>query len=219
LIRWNDPETGLVPPLKFIPLLEETGLIIQVGAWALRHAVLDYQKLSSKGLVCPRIAVNVSPLQLRQKDFANSLGAVIGLGTGQAHGLDLEITESVIMENIESNIGQLRAIQAMGVNIAIDDFGTGYSSLAYISKLPVNTLKIDRSFVKSMAHSVEDMNIVSTIIALAHSLKLKVVAEGVETQDQYDALRRLQCDEMQGYLVSVPLPIEDMEALLRRLPG
>jgi diguanylate cyclase (GGDEF)-like protein/PAS domain S-box-containing protein len=217
LIRWNDPESGLVPPLSFIPLLEETGLILQVGAWALKQAVSDYQALSGKGVACPRIAVNVSPLQLRQKDFAGSVADAIGWSRRQNHGVDLEITESVIMENIESNIAQLRAIRAMGVNVAVDDFGTGYSSLAYISKLPVNTLKIDRSFVKGMAHSPEDRNIVSTIISLAHSLNLKVVAEGVETEEQRNLLQRLQCDEMQGYLISAPVPMEQIEVMLGRM--
>jgi diguanylate cyclase (GGDEF)-like protein/PAS domain S-box-containing protein len=219
LIRWNDPETGLVPPLKFIALLEETGLIIPVGAWALAQAVTDYRQLSAKGIACPRIAVNVSPLQLRQKDFASSVAAVIESGAGRSHGLDLEITESVIMQNIESNIALLHAVRAMSVNIAIDDFGTGYSSLAYIAKLPVNTLKIDRSFVLAMGHSEEDRNIVSTIISLAHSLNLKVVAEGVESEVQQNLLRSLRCDEMQGYLFSAPVPVEQIEAMLRQLPA
>jgi EAL domain-containing protein (putative c-di-GMP-specific phosphodiesterase class I) len=156
-------------------------------------------------------------LQLRQKDFAGSVADAIGWSRRQIHGVDLEITESVIMENIESNIAQLRAIRAMGVNVAVDDFGTGYSSLAYISKLPVNTLKIDRSFVKGMAHSPEDRNIVSTIISLAHSLNLKVVAEGVETEEQRNLLQRLQCDEMQGYLISAPVPMEQIEVMLGRM--
>ncbi|MEO8157957.1 MAG: EAL domain-containing protein [Betaproteobacteria bacterium] len=216
LIRWNHPKMGLVPPMHFIPLLEETGLILQVGAWALKQAVSDYQALCANGLDCPRIAVNVSPLQLRQKDFAGAVADAIGWSTRQIHGLDLEITESVIMENIENNITQLKAVREMGLNIAIDDFGTGYSSLAYIAKLPVNTLKIDRSFVLAMGHSAEDRGIVSTIISLAHSLNLQVVAEGVETQEQRNLLRRLQCDEMQGYLFSAPVPIEQIEALLRR---
>jgi diguanylate cyclase (GGDEF)-like protein/PAS domain S-box-containing protein len=215
LIRWNNPETGLVPPLKFIPLLEETGLIIPVGAWALGQAAADYRALTDKGLVCPRIAVNVSPLQLKQKDFAQSIAVAVGASSSGAHGLDLEITESVIMENVENSIAQLRAARAIGINIAIDDFGTGYSSLAYIARLPVDTLKIDRSFIMAMEGSAEDRNIVSTIISLAHALGLKVVAEGVETQSQQDLLRGLQCDQMQGYLFSAPVPIERIEAMLR----
>ena len=216
LIRWNDPETGLVPPLKFIPLLEEIGLIMPVGEWALRKAMADFGDLCARGVACPRMAVNVSPTQLKQKDFAGSVAAVIGHNRHANHGLDLEITESVIMENIGSNIRQLQAVRDLGVNIAIDDFGTGYSSLAYIARLPVNTLKIDRSFVLAMAHSAEDRNIVSTIISLAHSLGLKVVAEGVETAEQLDFLRALQCDQIQGYLISMPLPIEKLEGLLHK---
>jgi diguanylate cyclase (GGDEF)-like protein/PAS domain S-box-containing protein len=219
LIRWNNPKLGLVPPLRFIPLLEETGLVLQVGAWALKQAMTDYRALLVKRIACPRIAVNMSPLQLRQKDFAKSVNRAVGWGTDQIEGLELEITESVIMENIENNIAQLKAMQSMGVSIAIDDFGTGYSSLAYIAKLPVNTLKVDRSFVLAMNHSAEDRNIVSTIISLAHSLDMKVVAEGVETQEQLDLLRGLQCDEMQGYLFSAPLPIAQIEDMLRRLAG
>jgi EAL domain-containing protein (putative c-di-GMP-specific phosphodiesterase class I) len=207
---------GLVAPARFIPLLEETGLILQVGTWALRQAVADYYKLFNKDMTCPRIAVNVSPLQLRQKGFANSVAEAIKLGGSVNQGLDLEITESVIMENIEQNITQLKAVRRMGVNVAVDDFGTGYSSLAYISKLPVNTLKIDRSFVQAMERSLEDTNIVSTIITLAHSLKLNVIAEGVETEAQRAQLQELKCDEMQGYLFSRPVPIDEIEALLRR---
>ena len=219
LIRWNNPKLGLVPPLRFIPLLEETGLILQVGAWALKRAMTDYWALSAKGIACPRIAVNMSPLQLRQKDFARSVASAVGSDADKIEGLELEITESVIMENIESNIPQLKAMQSMGVHIAIDDFGTGYSSLAYIAKLPVDTLKVDRSFVLAMSHSAEDRNIVSTIISLAHSLHLKVVAEGVETQQQLDMLRALNCDEMQGYLFSAPVPVGQIEDMLRRLAG
>jgi len=217
LIRWNHPESGLVPPMEFIPLLEETALIFHVGAWALGQAVSDYRTMSAKGIACPRIAVNVSPLQLRQKDFANSVANAIGWAAGRIHGLDLEITESVIMENIKENTAQIRAVRDMGVNVAVDDFGTGYSSLAYISKLPVNTLKIDRSFVLAMEHSADDLNIVSTIITLAHSLKLNVIAEGVETEAQRRLLHGLKCDEMQGFLFSPPAPIEKIEAMLRGL--
>jgi diguanylate cyclase (GGDEF)-like protein len=215
LIRWNDPETGLVQPLTFIPLLEETGLILEVGAWVLEQAVSDYRALSADVADCPRIAVNVSPLQLRQKDLAGAIAAAIGDPHGRALGLDIEITESVVMENIENNIAKLQAIRDMGVGIAIDDFGTGYSSLAYISKLPVNTLKIDRSFVHTMARSAEDQSIVSSIISLAHALRLKVVAEGVETQEQRALLRSLGCDQMQGFLIAPPAPIARIRDLLK----
>jgi diguanylate cyclase (GGDEF)-like protein/PAS domain S-box-containing protein len=217
LIRWNDPETGrLIPPLQFIPLLEETGLIVQVGAWALGQAALDYRELCSHGISCPRIAVNVSPLQFRQKNFASTVFSATGGIGARVDGIDLEITESVIMENIESNIAQLLAVREMGMHVAIDDFGTGYSSLAYLAKLPVTTLKIDRSFVLAMKDSTEDRAIISTIISLGHSVGLQVVAEGVETQDQQDALCELSCDEMQGYLFSAPVPVAGLRSLLRK---
>ncbi|HEY6862532.1 MAG TPA: EAL domain-containing protein [Burkholderiales bacterium] len=214
LMRWNDRDQGLVHPLTFIPLLEETGLILEVGAWALEQAATDYRALSESVADCPRIAVNVSPLQLRQKDFAAAVGAAVR-ADGHALGLDIEITESVVMDHIENNIAKLKAIRDMGVGIAIDDFGTGYSSLAYISRLPVNTLKIDRSFVHTMARNAEDQSIVSSIISLAHSLRLKVVAEGVETQEQRALLRSLGCDEMQGFLLAPAVPIGRVRDLLR----
>jgi diguanylate cyclase (GGDEF)-like protein len=219
LIRWNDSEHGLVQPLTFVPLLEETGLILEVGAWVLEQAAADYRALSATVADCPRIAVNVSPLQLRQKDFAAGFAAAIGRVEEGALGLDLEITESVLMENIESNIAKLQAIRDMGVGIAIDDFGTGYSSLAYISKLPVSALKIDRSFVHTMARNPEDRSIVSSIISLAHALRLKVVAEGVDTEEQRALLRSLGCDQIQGYLVAPPVPIARVRELLRRPEG
>jgi EAL domain-containing protein (putative c-di-GMP-specific phosphodiesterase class I) len=215
LIRWNDPETGLVPPLKFIPLLEETGMILEAGRWAMQKAVADYREWHTQGLQPPRIAVNVSPIQLRQKDFVEVVRDVIGGAAAGPHGLDLEITESLIMEDIEGNIEKLRAVRDMGVNVAIDDFGTGYSSLRYLAKLPVNALKIDRSFIITMTGSADSMTIVSTIISLAHALNLKVIAEGVDAEEQRKLLRLLKCDEMQGYLFSRPVPKDDVLALLQ----
>ncbi|HEY8856283.1 MAG TPA: EAL domain-containing protein [Rugosibacter sp.] len=212
LIRWNDPRTGLVPPGHFIPILEETGLIYDVGRWALRQAIADYLRWRAAGLPAVRIAVNVSPLQLRHRGFIDEISQVVGIDAQAAAGLELEITESLIMEDIKHNITSLQAIRAMGVRIAIDDFGTGFSSLSYLAKLPVDTLKIDRSFVIGMTAEPEGLALVSTIINLAHALKLKVVAEGVETEEQSRLLRLLNCDEMQGYLFSKPLPVEVFEA-------
>lgn len=214
LIRWNDPETGMVPPLEFIPLLEETGLILKVGEWVIRQALADYRRWLAAGLQPPRIAVNVSPIQLRHKDFVSVVRQAIGEGQMNTHGLDLEITESLIMEGVEQNILKLSALRGMNVAIAIDDFGTGYSSLAYVAKLPVDVLKIDRAFVVNMESSAESKAIVSVIISLAHSLKLKVVAEGVETEAQAKFLRSLHCEQMQGYLFSRPVPADKMEAML-----
>ena len=212
LIRWNDPRTGLVPPGRFIPILEETGLIYEVGRWALRKAIEDYLRWRAAGLAAVRIAVNVSPLQLRDRGFIAEIKEAIGIDANAAAGLELEITESMVMEDVKQNIASLQAIRAMGVSIAIDDFGTGFSSLSHLSKLPVDTLKIDRSFVIDMTTAPEGLALVSTIITLAHSLKLKVVAEGVETEEQSRLLRLLACDEMQGYLFSKPVPRDMFEA-------
>ena len=158
-----------------------------------------------------RIAVNVSPLQLRHRGFIAEIEQAIGVDPQAAAGLELEITESVIMEDVKGNIASLQAIRALGITIAIDDFGTGFSSLAYLAKLPVDTLKIDRSFVIDMTAGPQGLALVSTIINLAHALQLKVVAEGVETEEQQRLLRLLNCDEMQGYLFSKPVPSEIFE--------
>jgi diguanylate cyclase (GGDEF)-like protein/PAS domain S-box-containing protein len=206
LIRWNDPRTGLVPPGRFIPILEDTGLIYEVGRWALRKAIEDYLRWRAAGLAAVRIAVNVSPLQLRSRGFVAEIRQAVGTHAHAAGGLELEITESLIMADIKLSIASLQAIRTMGVSIAIDDFGTGFSSLSYLSKLPVDTLKIDRSFVHEMTAAPDGQALVSTIINLAHSLKLKVVAEGVETEEQSRLLRLLDCDEMQGFLFSKPVP-------------
>ncbi len=214
LIRWNDPEAGLVPPGAFIPLLEETGMILEAGRGVIRQALEDHREWSARGLEPPRIAVNVSPVQLRQKDFVDEVRNAIREFTADHHGLDLEITESLVMEDIEGNIAKLRRLRDMGINIVIDDFGTGYSSLGYLAKLPVNALKIDRSFISTMASNPDSMTIVSTIISLAHSLSLKVVAEGVETDEQAKFLRLLKCEEAQGYLISKPLAAAEISGLL-----
>ncbi len=206
MIRWNDPQTGLVPPARFIPILEETGLIFEVGRWALRKAIQEHLRWRAAGLPPVRIAVNVSPMQLRNRGFVAEIEAAISMDAGAAAGLELEITESLIMEDIKHTIGTLRAIRALGVSIAIDDFGTGFSSLSYLAKLPADTLKIDRSFVTDMSAGPEGIALISTIISLAHSLKLKVVAEGVETNEQTRALRAMSCDEMQGFVLSRPVP-------------
>jgi EAL domain-containing protein (putative c-di-GMP-specific phosphodiesterase class I) len=212
LIRWQSRDLGLVPPMHFIPLLEQTGLILEVGAWALRRAALDFRRWSELGLNALRIAVNVSPIQLRRRDFVGSLRNALGEGSP---GIDLEITESLIMEDIQGSTEKLEAARRLGANIAIDDFGTGYSSLAYLAKLPVQELKIDRSFIITMLKDPTVMTLVSTIISLAHSLGLKVVAEGVEAEDQAKELRRLGCDQMQGYLFSKPVSFDEIVVLLR----
>jgi diguanylate cyclase (GGDEF)-like protein/PAS domain S-box-containing protein len=215
LIRWQSPELGLVPPGKFIPLLEETGMIAEVGAWALQQASIDRALWREKRTQAPRVAVNVSTVQLQRSDFVRTVANVLKL-SGDDPGLDIEVTESLIMSDPDGNIAKLRSIRDLGVKVSIDDFGTGYSSLAYLTRLPAQELKIDRSFVIAMLDDPGAMTLVSTIISLAHSLKLVVVAEGVESEEQAKFLRLLRCDQMQGFLISKPLAFEDMTAYLRR---
>jgi diguanylate cyclase (GGDEF)-like protein/PAS domain S-box-containing protein len=212
LLRWNDPVTGLVSPSRIIPILEETGLMHDVGRWALNEAVATHRRWHMAGLKAVCIAVNVSPMQLRNREFVAEIREAIGDDPMAAAGLELEITESLIMEDVRVSIGSLRAIRALGVRIAIDDFGTGFSSLSYLARLPVHTLKIDRSFVIDMGAGPEGLALVSTIINLAHSMKLNVVAEGVETEEQSRLLRLLNCDEIQGYWFGHPVPSDVFEA-------
>jgi len=217
LIRWNSPTQGLVPPMKFIPVMEETGQILEVGLWALSQAARDHRHWVERGMAAPRIAVNVSAVQLRKPDFVSTVEAALACGA-VPHGIDIEITESLAMQDIESTIGKLHALRALGIELSIDDFGTGYSSLAYLARLPAQTLKIDRAFISTMLVDQNNMTLVSTMISLAHSLHKKVVAEGVETEEQARMLQALRCDEMQGYLVSRPLPFDQITALLEQ-PG
>jgi len=206
LIRWNDPNTGLVPPSRFISILEETGLINAVGRWALHRAVADYLCWRRAGLSAVRIAVNVSPLQLGSQGFVKEIERIIGTDPLAAEGLELEITESLIMADVKHSVASLQKLRAMGVTVAIDDFGTGFSSLSYLAKLPINTVKIDRSFVADLTTARGSSVLVAMIINLAHSLKLTVVAEGVETAEQSRILGELGCDNVQGYFYSKPIP-------------
>jgi len=214
LLRWNSPTQGLVAPNRFIPLLEETGLILEVGLWVVRRAALDSAAWRSRGLAPPRIAVNVSAVQLQEADFATALDHA-ARGAEATHNIDIELTESLVMEDVEANTHKLQALRDLGFQLAIDDFGTGYSSLAYLSKLPAEVLKIDRAFIASMLEDPDNLTLVATMISLAHSLRLKVVAEGVETEEQAKMLRLLRCDQMQGYLTGAPVAFDRMTELLR----
>jgi diguanylate cyclase (GGDEF)-like protein len=216
LLRYIDPETGMVLPGRFIPLLEESGMIIEIGAWTMRRAAEDLRHWRRLNLNPPRVAVNVSPIQLRQKNFVTSLRQILRETDGRSDGLDVEITESAVMEEVTQNIAKLAAVREMGFHIAIDDFGTGYSSLSYLSRLPLNALKIDRSFIIDMTERPNSLAIVTAIISLAHSLDLQVVAEGVELEEQAKLLRLLRCDLIQGNLSSPPLPAEEIITLLGR---
>lgn len=219
LIRWQDGERGLVPPVDFIPVLEETGMIVEVGRWVVEQSFADLRAWSAQGISVPRVAVNVSAIQLQNRDFVERMVAEMSRGGNYPEWLEVEITESVVMDNIEDSIRKLTLLRGLGVTVAMDDFGTGYSSLSYLGKLPLDTLKIDRTFVSGMTDSKEDAAIVSTIITLGHGLNLKVVAEGVETAVQSNMLKALGCDEAQGYLFSRPLSGERMASLLLERMG
>ncbi len=217
LMRWVGPDRVFVSPGKFVPVLEQTGLILEAGRQALARASAAWRDWQARGLNPPRIAVNVSALQLRRKSFVEDVQSAIGGAGTDGGGIDIEITESLLMQEIDESIRKLRALREFGPHIALDDFGTGHSSLAYLSKLPVDTLKIDRGFIYGMTENADDTSIVSIIISLAQALRLKVVAEGVETEQQAQMLKLLRCDQVQGYLFSPPLPVERIEALLKSL--
>jgi diguanylate cyclase (GGDEF)-like protein/PAS domain S-box-containing protein len=221
LIRWQSPELGLIPPGRFIPLMEETGMIIDVGTWVLMQACVDRCAWLEQGIAAPRVAVNVSSVQLRRPDFLNVVRAALKRATRNAvvmgaaeAGIDMEVTETLFVDNVDSNMEKLRALRLLGVGIAIDDFGTGYSSLGYLAQMPADSLKIDRSFTEAMLADPTAMTLVSTIITLAQSLRLQVIAEGVESEEQAKILRLLRCDQMQGYLISKPIPFAEMTSYL-----
>ncbi|HWA38911.1 MAG TPA: EAL domain-containing protein [Burkholderiales bacterium] len=214
LIRWNDRELGQVPPSRFVALMEETGMILAAGRWALERAVEDIRHWRTLGLYVPRTSVNVSALQLKQTDFVDSVLDALR-GFGEQPLLDLEITESVLVEDIEESTRKLQILRRAGVEVSVDDFGTGYSSLNYLARLPVDTLKIDRSFVISLHDSGYPRNIVAMIVSLAHTLGLKVIAEGVEEDEQLELLRELGCDQIQGYLTGRPMSADKIAPLLR----
>ncbi len=219
LIRWLDPDHGLISPADFIPLLEESGLIVAVGLWVIEQTVADMRTWRLLDLAVPRVAVNVSEVQLRQPDFVASVLAAIGSDDVRSAGIDVEITESMIARNTDANIAKLLQLRKAGVKVFMDDFGTGYSGLSQIAQLPLDALKIDRAFVAGMTQSAENMAVVSAIVNLAKALGISVVAEGVETDDQAARLRSLGCDEAQGYLFSRPLPAAEVAKLLARAPG
>jgi diguanylate cyclase (GGDEF)-like protein len=214
LIRWQHPDLGLLGPMEFIPLAEENGLIIPIGEWALRAACAQNRAWQLAGLPPLRMSVNLSVRQFYQKDLVDTVSRILEQTGLDSRYLELEITESCLMQNTQTTMTMLSEFNRMGVRFAIDDFGTGYSSLAYLKRFPIDTLKIDRSFVCDIGSDPDDAAIVKAIVALAQSLEMRVIAEGVETREQMDFLRAHRCDEIQGYLVSRPLPAEDFAVLL-----
>ena len=215
LVRWRHPELGLVPPSDFIGLAEETGLIGAIGEFVLRQACLQARTWQMQGLAHIRVSVNLSVHQLRQGNLLSLVRQVLDETGLEAQYLELELTESQLLDNVESVISTFQQLRELGVKLAIDDFGTGYSSLSYLKRFPVDYVKIDQTFIRDLTPGSEDAAITRAIIAMAHSLELKVVAEGVETQAQMDFLKSQRCDEIQGYLISKPVPVEQFAQLLR----
>jgi len=214
LIRWQHPELGMVAPNRFVGVAEETGLIVPIGAWVMRTACAQNKAWQDAGLGMLRVAVNLSARQFGAADLVPSIEAALRDSGLAPSCLELELTESLFMGDIAPAVELLHRMKALGVNLSIDDFGTGYSSFSYLSRFPIDVLKIDRSFVSDITHDANDAAIVDSIIALAHNLRLSVIAEGVETAEQLDYLRLQGCDEMQGYYFSRPLPAEDFARLL-----
>jgi diguanylate cyclase (GGDEF)-like protein len=209
LLRWKHPDRGLVSPAKFIPLAEDTGLIVPIGEWVLRTACAQAKSWQTSGFDDIKITVNLSGRQFQQNNLIETIREILR-ETGLDHRcLELELTESV-MQNSETTIAMLRELTRMGIDISIDDFGTGYSSLSYLKRFPIRTLKIDQSFVRNVTTNADDPTIIKAIISLAHSLRLRAIAEGVETEEQLQFLRSLECDGMQGFLLSPPLPADEM---------
>ena len=219
LLRWNDPQSGVVAPAVFLPVLESTGLIVDVGEWVIQQAAHDLARWVEQGLKPIRLAVNVSPLQLRDPQFAARFFAAAGRGATGAGGIDIEITEGALLDDTVFLGRTLQVLRDEGVRVAIDDFGTGYSSLSRLADLPVDTLKIDRSFISRLAGDKTAQAVVATIVSLARAFNLNTVAEGVEREEELALLRELQCEQSQGYLHSRPLRVEDFEALLVRAPA
>lgn len=208
LLRWDHPDLGLIKPDEFIPLAEETGLILAIGEWALDRACRQNIEWSNQGIAKMRVAVNISGYQLQQADFVSRLESIVSQTGMPFDQLEIEITESVIMQNPDFAIQVLNEVQSKGIHISVDDFGTGYSSLAHLKRFSVNTLKIDKSFIRDVESNQTDAAITSAIIAMGSSLNLRVIAEGVETEGQYMFLQEAMCDEIQGYLISRPIPPE-----------
>jgi EAL domain-containing protein (putative c-di-GMP-specific phosphodiesterase class I) len=217
-VRWNHPVHGMVPPDKFIPLADETGLIAEVGKWVLFEACRQTRKWHDEGIDGLKVSVNVSAVQFRQGNLREVVSEALVQTGLPASCLDLEITETVLMQDAEATIATLNALKAMGVCISVDDFGTGYSSLAYLKRFPIDTLKIDKSFMRDVTVDSHNAAIVRTVIALARSLGLESIAEGVETREQVDFLRAEGCDRLQGYYFSRPLPAPDLPKFLGARP-
>jgi diguanylate cyclase (GGDEF)-like protein len=214
LVRWLHPQHGVIGPDRFIPLAEESGMIVALGEWVMQTACRQNMAWQLAGLAPLRVSVNVSARQFEEPRLAERVARALSDSGLAAHWLELEVTESLIMRDLQRSVDTMRELKAMGVALSIDDFGTGYSSLSALKSFPIATLKIDKSFVRDLANSIDDQAIASAIIALAHRLNMRVIAEGVETEQQRSFLRDNGCDEMQGYLFSEPIPADQLQRML-----
>jgi EAL domain-containing protein (putative c-di-GMP-specific phosphodiesterase class I) len=217
LLRWRHPDLGVLPPAQFIPLAEETGLIVPIGRWVMKTACAQGVAWQHEGMPPLSIAVNLSPRQFLHEGLLDDLDDVLTETGLDPALLEIEITESMVMQNVDRAIDLLTMIKARGVRLAIDDFGTGYSSMSLIKRFPIDTLKIDRSFVRELPRDTEDKAIAEAIIGIGKALGLTIIAEGVETAEQEQFLRDRACDQMQGYLLSKPVPAGDIPAIVRRV--
>ncbi len=216
LLRWRHPEHKLIAPDKFINLAEETGLIIPIGEWVLRTVCAQIKTWQAQGCNVPKVAINLSARQFRDKALIKNISHILKETGVEAKHISLEITESMLIDNIEKVVETLHYLNAMGIHISIDDFGTGYSSLSYLKRFPIHTLKIDRSFVRDIATDKNDHTIVATIIAMAHSLGMDVIAEGIETKEQLNLLLAQNCNHYQGYYFSKPVAASEIEHILKK---
>jgi EAL domain-containing protein (putative c-di-GMP-specific phosphodiesterase class I) len=219
LIRWNHPKLGMVPPSKFIPIAEETGLIVPIGDWVLREACRQNKAWQNADFPPMAVSVNVSARQFREGDLVSRVGRALECSGLEAKYLELELTESLIMQDVDLAVATMKDLQGLGVLLSIDDFGTGYSSLSALKTFPVTRLKIDKSFVDGILFNENDKAVAGAVISLGKTLNLRVIAEGVETEEQAAFLRNVNCDEMQGYLFSKPLPAQGIAELLAVMSG
>lgn len=216
LLRWKHPKHGNISPSEFIPLAEETGMIIPIGEWVLEEALRHYKHWDRQEIAPQSLCINISPRQLRDPQLLSKIKALINENHFIAQHLEIEITESVAIDNFDDTISILNQIRKTGIKVVLDDFGTGYSSLNYLRQFPIDALKIDKSFINEVLINSQTTAIVKSIISIAHSLNLPVIAEGVETEEQYNFLYELHCDFIQGYIISPPVPIHKIEEILRR---